>query len=572
MGKSYKDYTVEEVYKGAGLWLSNDPDALKTLEYIYNRMMAFNVPTTEFKLLEKFGSGSGNELMSSLAEIDDIIFNAEPTGFKHMSDDEVRRLSVAAFHASLDSVLQTFNEAKIAAESARARYDNALEKVESERRSVSAVINGSTNDELLRKVKKIEESSTFRIIGADSNSISFMQDTPTILTHMDAEASINRRHDMGRYVCRLGLGDDGRVTSISVEAGHNTAISDGYIHPNVSSGSICFGTGSGDASLAMTRKDYPKLLSVTDRLLRTMSTGTPYREFYHFCDSTERVCGLTDDELSRVGLSRDGGASMPDTTSDKLYARGADGMIRKYSRLQEFPDIVKDSTGCSLLSDLTVIDGDKVLPIGRLNAGDIFMHAGAEFICTSSMTGIQVGSLWRKTFGRDILVEMCDSPSDLAKSISEAMIGSVSTRIQRDDDTIRLVRMGDTNAILVPQQWREDRYCGYLYSDLRASTPYVGSICVSDDAVFLGVFNDVEEVGADGLVDGAIYKFVYRGVLHAGMFAGNRLKFHKCDYGALNVRPGNSNIESQFTRLELAPNSEAVETNTIEEACDDCVE
>ncbi len=166
------------------------------------------------------------------------------------------------------------------------------------RDQLALIDNVDTHSQIPKRIEKILQSNFWDFKGLNGPKLEMITRNNIILSEVNAEAGINRRVDMGKYLARLNF----EFGSITVHAHESNVLRESYYHPYVKyNGDICWGNAKETVTKKILENAWDDVFSLLEALLTTYSpSATPYIRLHEFAEGPpeqEDLCDECDEPI-----------------------------------------------------------------------------------------------------------------------------------------------------------------------------------------------------------------------------------------------------------------------------------
>lgn len=268
---------------------------ISAVQYVHMLSATTNAKADTWNILEIFGRGEGNALVTDKNEINKRFFTHLEQIKANVPEEylsiepEIERQIKEATRELVNSQVRQFREK---AESCRITMQDYYQRAEMNAsqmvryQNMVLSIQGKTNP-IMDEIRKVASGTYWKFHSFDGRCLRFETRNPTILVHKNPSAGIDITLNMGLYAAVVDI----KTMQTKVTAQGGNIVVDGYYHPHVTGhGDICWGTGLTAATGFM--KDF-RLLDLMELLAANLSnynSGNPYvsLERFKIKDDTNR--------------------------------------------------------------------------------------------------------------------------------------------------------------------------------------------------------------------------------------------------------------------------------------------
>lgn len=300
MGKAYADYTIRDISRLEGAFLSKEPEQLASFKYLEGLLMTTNFPEMrEMKLLALFPHETKtNRMVEEKVKINEIFIaqyqlitatratQGHGLSVLEASKDSVVKATQISFDTrivratnSKDSCLSSFETYSREAQdylTQTIKYKREVEELE----RLKALGSADTRD--YDAITAILKNSFWCFVEYDEGSkmATFCTTQPVVQRHINVAAGINTEVDLGYLAVEMKIGD----LSCKVVPFYGSLYNiSNHVHPNINcSGSICWGTANHERDQKVLDRDYAGIMDLLCGLLMNYSDGTPYHDLEVF--------------------------------------------------------------------------------------------------------------------------------------------------------------------------------------------------------------------------------------------------------------------------------------------------
>lgn len=260
---------------------------ISAVQYVHMLSATTNAKADTWNILEIFGRGEGNALVTDKNEINKRFFSqleklksAIPEELQVLEPEIERQIKEATKELVNSQVRQFRDKAESARFNMEEHYKAAERKATEMVRYQNMLlsIQGKSNP-ILDDIRKVAAGSFFRFYSFDSVNISFITRNPVILVHKNPSAGIDITINMGIY----RVTTDMRSMYTKVYQHRDNTRLDNFYHPHVSTGGdICWGTGGNAASGFMKDFRFLDFMELLASNLINYNAGNPYVSLERF--------------------------------------------------------------------------------------------------------------------------------------------------------------------------------------------------------------------------------------------------------------------------------------------------
>lgn len=251
------------------------------VQYIELLATQTNTKMEPWDLLEVFGTGKGNELLTNKTEINRKFF-AKVEDIKSKTPAEAFALE-SRITEQMDAITRGMSERNISkyrrardtlVRDAQSYFEQANRKLiqasEQEQLALSVEKREST---VPAQISQIVQENFWEFHQLSGTCLELLTKADIILTHKNQAAGVDLRVNMGRFKSVLDLGTmDLRV----LQHERNILVSN-YYHPHVNAiGQICWGTAAATAADKLPKGEVADVLRLLASVLSNYNDGNPY--------------------------------------------------------------------------------------------------------------------------------------------------------------------------------------------------------------------------------------------------------------------------------------------------------
>lgn len=276
----------------------------KALRYIELIAMQANIPISEWDISKVFRSGASKKLITDPKEINKRIF-ANHANTKELSK-KLALLDVYEAHDLLKAIRapgaqgmiegyqsQIKEYERLKAEKAQTQdmysvkyYDKYIKGYKNNIKNLSATVN--TYEDTIRIVN--DGFWKFLDVNVNEGTIRFITANNVILFDKNPASKLNLHKDMGQYMLSINVIDMYvwiNAFKGNTELDFNDNDNEGYLHPYVSGGGICFGNAANAFKKAQDKKSLYEMVTIIGSVLGTYNSGNgPHITLYQFTKKT----------------------------------------------------------------------------------------------------------------------------------------------------------------------------------------------------------------------------------------------------------------------------------------------
>lgn len=285
---------------------------IAVVQYVHMLSATTNARADTWNVLEIFGKGDGNALVTDKNEINKRFFG-HMEKLKAEVPQELLAIESAIEakikEATKEIVNSQARQFRDKAEGARMSAEDYFEAAENKMyecikyQNMLLSVQGKTNP-ILDDIRKVAASTFWKFNNFDGRVLTFVTRNPIVLLHKNPSAGIDINISMGTYRVTVDI----YTMSPRVFTSNGNIIVDGYYHPHVnSSGSVCWGNVTTIITEHMKNYRLFDLMEILAANLSNYNSGNPYVSLERF--------SIKFDQMKKAGIQTTMGNILEDTPS-----------------------------------------------------------------------------------------------------------------------------------------------------------------------------------------------------------------------------------------------------------------
>ncbi len=296
---------MEELFKTNFSLFDNLDDAIKKeqikkINYIETIAHQLEKDLTNVNLLDiiendtKILTGSESSINNALMEFDRSKYFDNPEEdqqeITELTEDQLKTITDKYSSSLTDRKSQIEREIKSHSENAGSYlrdYNQQVTSMIGKNKELLAIQEGDYTF-VTEAIKEIIADDRFTLLGFTNNNkcIEFKINQDIICSHKNDRASVDWRVNLGKFKIKLDIVNGFNMELLGFE---NNLDSEGYIHPHVSSGTICLGNMQELVSECRAKTELLKMLDAALRVLTSYNDADPHRNLSYFVKICNQV-------------------------------------------------------------------------------------------------------------------------------------------------------------------------------------------------------------------------------------------------------------------------------------------